>query len=144
MSRVRKSHNALPRPPTALAICAMVFSRRRGASPQSCGVLMGARPRVSVAIPPSTIHTSPRQQISCPTPLGRCSGAKPDTLTLFSRKIIAVQSVVRCGREKIQRLRTKGDKKQFSIHRIDSKKGHTKDNIQLICWCCNRAEKNIF
>ena len=38
----------------------------------------------------------------------------------------------------------KGDKKQFSIDRIDSKKGHTKDNIQLFCWCCNRAKKNIF
>ena len=30
MIRVRKSHIALPRPPAALAICAMVFSRRRG------------------------------------------------------------------------------------------------------------------
>jgi len=38
----------------------------------------------------------------------------------------------------------KGDKKQFSIDRIDSKKGHTKDNIQLFCWCCNRAKKNRF
>ena len=38
----------------------------------------------------------------------------------------------------------KGDKKQFSIDRIDSKKGHTKDHIQLICWCCNRAKKNRF
>jgi 5-methylcytosine-specific restriction endonuclease McrA len=39
---------------------------------------------------------------------------------------------------------SKGDKKQFSIDRIDSKKGHTKDNIQLFCWCCNRSKKNIF
>ena len=38
----------------------------------------------------------------------------------------------------------KGDKKKFSIDRIDSKKGHTKDNIQLFCWCCNRAKKNRF
>jgi len=38
----------------------------------------------------------------------------------------------------------KGDKKQFSIDRIDSKKGHTKDNIQLCCWCCNRSKKNRF
>jgi hypothetical protein len=38
----------------------------------------------------------------------------------------------------------KGDKKQFSIDRIDSKKGHTKDNIQLFCWCCNRSKKNRF
>jgi len=38
----------------------------------------------------------------------------------------------------------KGDKKQFSIDRIDSKKGHCKDNIQLFCWGCNRAKKNRF
>ncbi len=30
MIRAKKSHNSLPRPPAALAICAMVFSRRRG------------------------------------------------------------------------------------------------------------------
>jgi hypothetical protein len=30
MIRVRKSHIALPRQPTALEICAIVFSRRRG------------------------------------------------------------------------------------------------------------------
>jgi hypothetical protein len=39
---------------------------------------------------------------------------------------------------------SKGDKRQFSIDRIDSKKGHTKDNIQLFCWGCNRAKKNRF
>jgi len=25
-----------------------------------------------------------------------------------------------------------------------SKKGNTKENIQLFCWCCNRAKKNRF
>ena len=39
---------------------------------------------------------------------------------------------------------SKGDKKQFSIDRIDSTKGHLKCNIQLLCWGCNRAKKNRF
>jgi adenylate kinase family enzyme len=38
----------------------------------------------------------------------------------------------------------KGDKKQFSIDRINSSIGHIKSNIQLLCWGCNRAKKNRF
>ena len=34
------------------------------------------------------------------------------------------------------------DDKQFSVDRIDSKVGHVKENIQLLCWGCNRAKKN--
>ena len=34
------------------------------------------------------------------------------------------------------------DDKQFSVDRIDSKSGHTKDNIQLLCWGCNRSKQN--
>ena len=33
---------------------------------------------------------------------------------------------------------------QFSIDRIDSRKGHADDNTQLLCWGCNRAKKNRF
>ena len=36
------------------------------------------------------------------------------------------------------------DKDQFSIDRIDSRRGHTDDNIQLLCWGCNRAKQNRF
>ena len=36
------------------------------------------------------------------------------------------------------------DKVQFSIDRIDSRKGHTEDNIQLLCWGCNHAKQNRF
>jgi len=36
------------------------------------------------------------------------------------------------------------DDKQFSVDRIDSKVGHVKENIQLLCWGCNRAKKNRF
>lgn len=36
------------------------------------------------------------------------------------------------------------DDKQFSVDRIDSRVGHTKDNIQLLCWGCNRSKKNRF
>ncbi len=39
---------------------------------------------------------------------------------------------------------SKGDEKQFSIDRIDSKNGHTKDTFIFFCWCCNRAKKSIF
>ena len=35
-------------------------------------------------------------------------------------------------------------KEQFSIDRVDSRQGHIKDNIQLMCWGCNRAKKNRF
>lgn len=38
----------------------------------------------------------------------------------------------------------KGDKRQFSIDRIDSKIGHCKGNIQLLCWSCNRSKMNRF
>jgi len=38
----------------------------------------------------------------------------------------------------------RGDKKQFSIDRIDSKVGHMKGNIQLLCWGCNRSKKDRF
>jgi hypothetical protein len=31
---------------------------------------------------------------------------------------------------------------QFSIDRIDSKLGHTKDNCQLVCFGCNRQKGN--
>lgn len=34
------------------------------------------------------------------------------------------------------------DNKQFSIDRIDSSKGHIKENIQLLCWGCNRSKMN--
>ena len=37
---------------------------------------------------------------------------------------------------------TSNDDKQFSVDRIDSRVGHTKDNIQLLCWGCNRSKKN--
>ena len=36
------------------------------------------------------------------------------------------------------------DGQQFSIDRLDSKRGHTEENIQLLCWNCNRAKKNRF
>lgn len=39
---------------------------------------------------------------------------------------------------------SKGDKQQFSIDRIDSKMGHCKGNIQLLCWSCNRSKMNRF
>lgn len=39
---------------------------------------------------------------------------------------------------------SKGDKKQFSIDRIDCNLGHIRGNVQLMCWGCNRAKKNRF
>jgi hypothetical protein len=36
------------------------------------------------------------------------------------------------------------DGKQFSIDRLDSKRAHTEDNIQLLCWNCNRGKSNRF
>jgi hypothetical protein len=38
----------------------------------------------------------------------------------------------------------KGDNEQFSIDRQDSKQGHLKTNIQMMCWGCNRSKKNRF
>ena len=38
----------------------------------------------------------------------------------------------------------RGDDKQFSIDRIDSRLYHTDDNIQLLCWGCNRSKKDRF
>ena len=38
----------------------------------------------------------------------------------------------------------RGDKQQFSINRIDSKIGHLKGNINLMCWGCNRLTKDRF
>lgn len=49
---------------------------------------------------------------------------------------------VKCGCMMKTSNYSKGDKKQFSIDRIDSTKGHVKGNIQLLCWSCNRAKKN--
>ncbi len=37
-----------------------------------------------------------------------------------------------------------GDCKQFSVDRVDSRMGHIKGNIQLLCLECNRAKKNRF
>ena len=37
-----------------------------------------------------------------------------------------------------------GDSKQFSVDRVDSRMGHVKGNIQLLCLECNRAKKNRF
>lgn len=34
------------------------------------------------------------------------------------------------------------DGKQFSVDRVDSRLGHVKGNIQLLCWECNRSKKN--
>lgn len=34
------------------------------------------------------------------------------------------------------------DTQQFSIDRINSNMGHTRDNTQLLCWGCNRAKMN--
>ena len=39
---------------------------------------------------------------------------------------------------------SKGDKEQFSIDRQDSMQGHIKNNIQMMCWGCNRSKKNRF
>jgi ATP-dependent exoDNAse (exonuclease V) alpha subunit len=36
------------------------------------------------------------------------------------------------------------DGKQFSIDRINPLWGHTDDNIQLLCWNCNRGKSNRF
>jgi len=35
------------------------------------------------------------------------------------------------------------DKNKLSIDRIDSDKGYTKDNIQLVCWMVNQAKSNF-
>ena len=51
---------------------------------------------------------------------------------------------VKCGCSMKTCGYAKGDKEQFSIDRIDSKQGHIKGNIQLMCWGCNRAKKNRF
>ena len=32
------------------------------------------------------------------------------------------------------------DEKQFSIDRLDSRIGHIKGNMQLLCWGCNKAK----
>ena len=54
--------------------------------------------------------------------------------------------MAKCGEfVKTVEIAKQGDeKKLFSINRIDSKKGHTKDNIQLFRSCCNRAKINVF
>lgn len=39
---------------------------------------------------------------------------------------------------------TGNDPKQFSVDRVDSRIGHVKGNIQLLCLECNRAKKNRF
>ena len=36
------------------------------------------------------------------------------------------------------------DRQQFSVDRIDSRKGHTCDNIQILCWGCNSSKGNRF
>jgi hypothetical protein len=36
------------------------------------------------------------------------------------------------------------DEEQFSIDRVDSRLGHTDNNIQLLCLNCNRSKKNRF
>jgi len=36
------------------------------------------------------------------------------------------------------------DRKQFSVDRVDSRCGHVKGNIQLLCLECNRSKKNRF
>ena len=51
---------------------------------------------------------------------------------------------VKCGCSMKTCGYAKGDKEQFSIDRIDSKQGHIKGNVQLMCWGCNRAKKNRF
>jgi hypothetical protein len=36
-----------------------------------------------------------------------------------------------------------GDEKLVSIDRIDSSKGYIKGNLQLTCWCVNRAKSTL-
>ena len=38
----------------------------------------------------------------------------------------------------------RGDDKQFSIDRTDSRLYHTDNNIQLLCWGCNCRKKDRF
>jgi hypothetical protein len=48
-----------------------------------------------------------------------------------------------CARSGYPMTYTTGDWYKVSIDRIDSAKGYTRDNIQLVCRLANRAKSNI-